>query len=64
MAEKSSWRLTQNLDWKGAKGTRDILSHHDGDVDAEMVFDICDRYIHSIKIAVQRIQHDLDNGSE
>jgi uncharacterized protein with HEPN domain len=28
------------IDWKGVKGTRDILSHHYGDVDAEVLFDI------------------------
>jgi uncharacterized protein with HEPN domain len=48
------------VDWKGAKGTRDILSHHYGDVDAEVVFDICDRYIPSVKITIERIQHDLE----
>ncbi|MEL6398547.1 MAG: HepT-like ribonuclease domain-containing protein [Cyanobacteria bacterium J06626_4] len=31
-----------DVDWKGAKGTRDILSHHYDDVDAEVVFDICE----------------------
>jgi uncharacterized protein with HEPN domain len=29
------------VDWKGAMGTRDILSHHYAYVDAEVVFTIC-----------------------
>ena len=49
-----------NVDWKGAKGTRDILSHHYGDVDAEVVFDICDRYIPSMKIAIEQMKRDVD----
>lgn len=40
------------VDWKGAKGTRDILSHHYEDIDAEVVFYICDRYLPSIKTAI------------
>jgi uncharacterized protein with HEPN domain len=51
------------IDWKGAKGTRDILSHHYGDVDEEVVFYICDRHIPAIKIAIQRMQADLAQSS-
>jgi uncharacterized protein with HEPN domain len=29
------------MDWKGAKGMRDIISHHYFDLDAEVVFYIC-----------------------
>ena len=29
------------IDWKGAKGMRDIISHHYFDLDAEVVFFIC-----------------------
>jgi len=29
------------MDWKGAKGMRDIISHHYFDLDAEVVFSIC-----------------------
>ncbi|MGD1943121.1 MAG: DUF86 domain-containing protein [Leptolyngbyaceae cyanobacterium] len=49
-----------DVDWKGAKGTRDILSHHYGDVDAEVVFDICDRYIPSIKMTIEQMKQDVD----
>ncbi|MFH7245004.1 MAG: DUF86 domain-containing protein [Spirulina sp.] len=44
-----------DVDWKGAKGTRDILSHHYGDIDTEVIFYICQRYLPSIKIAIQSI---------
>jgi len=29
------------MDWKGAKGMRDIISHHYFDLDAEVLFSIC-----------------------
>jgi len=29
------------VDWKGAKGIRDFLSHHYFIVDAEIIFDVC-----------------------
>ncbi|MEI8356033.1 MAG: HepT-like ribonuclease domain-containing protein [Deltaproteobacteria bacterium] len=31
-------------DWKGAKGARDIISHHYFDLNAKAVFGICQRY--------------------
>jgi len=30
------------IDWRGVKGIRDILSHHYFDLDAEIIFNICD----------------------
>ncbi len=30
-----------DVDWKGAKGMRDIISHHYFDLNAEVVFSIC-----------------------
>ena len=29
------------VDWKGAKGIRDIISHHSFDLNADMVFSVC-----------------------
>lgn len=29
------------IDWKGAKGIRDIISHHYFDLNAEVVFSVC-----------------------
>jgi uncharacterized protein with HEPN domain len=33
------------IDWKGVKGIRDILSHHYFSLDAEIIFDICQNKI-------------------
>lgn len=39
------------VDWKGAKGMRDIISHHYFDLNAEVVFSVCkDRIPGLIKV--------------
>jgi uncharacterized protein with HEPN domain len=43
------------VDWKGAKGTRDFLSHHYFMLDAEIIFDVCQTKITGLKEAI----HDL-----
>ncbi|MGE4296224.1 MAG: DUF86 domain-containing protein [Campylobacterales bacterium] len=47
------------VDWKGAKGVRDFLSHHYFDLDAEIVFVICSRYIGGMKTALLSMQKEL-----
>lgn len=34
-----------SVDWKGAKGMRDIISHHYFDLNAEAVFGICKNHL-------------------
>lgn len=42
------------VDWKGAKGMRDIISHHYFDLNAEVVFSICkDRIPGLIETAIK-----------
>ncbi len=43
------------IDWKGAKGVRDILSHHYFDINAEVVFTICKEHISGIGQAVKQM---------
>ncbi len=33
------------VDWKKAKGMRDIISHHYFETDAEVIYDVCKNYI-------------------
>jgi uncharacterized protein with HEPN domain len=40
------------VDWKGAKGIRDFLSHHYFVVDAEVIFDVCQNKIDGLKQAI------------
>lgn len=40
------------VDWKGAKGIRDFLSHHYFVLDAEVIFDICQTKIPGLNQAI------------
>ena len=42
----------QKVDWKGAKGIRDFLSHHYFVLDAEIIFDVCQNKIDGLKQAI------------
>jgi uncharacterized protein with HEPN domain len=43
------------VDWKGAKGMRDIISHHYFDLNAEVVFTICRERIPSLIKAITKM---------
>ena len=43
------------IDWKGVKGIRDILSHHYFDLDAEVIFDICENDLNELMGVTKRI---------
>ena len=47
------------VDWKGAKGARDIISHHYFDLNAEVVFGICQDDMKVLVATVERIIRDL-----
>lgn len=47
------------VDWKKAKGMRDIVVHHYFDIDHETVHVVCSEHIPEIKEAVIRILNDL-----
>ena len=47
------------VDWKGAKGMRDIISHHYFDLNAEMVFTICRERIPGLIITIQKMKDTL-----
>jgi len=40
------------VDWKGAKGIRDFLSHHYFVLDAEVIFDVCQTKIEGLRTAL------------
>lgn len=49
-----------SIDWKGAKGVRDILSHHYFDLDATEVFDICQNDIPNLAAVVKIMIQDCE----
>lgn len=48
------------VDWKGAKGARDIISHHYFDLNAEAVFGICRNDIPTLTATVEKMIEELN----
>lgn len=47
------------IPWKDVKGIRDILSHHYFDLDAEVIFGICNNNIRDLLDILKKIKSDL-----
>lgn len=47
------------IDWKGAKGMRDIISHHYFDVDAEEIFWACENRMKPLAVTIKKIISDV-----
>lgn len=43
------------VDWKGAMGMRDIISHHYFDVDAEEIFWVCENNMKPLAVTLKKI---------
>ena len=56
-------RLTENtllsgypeIEWKKIMGMRDIISHHYFDVDADIIYDVCENHIENLAAALKKI---------
>jgi uncharacterized protein with HEPN domain len=48
------------IDWKKAKGMRDIITHHYFDIDAEIVFVVCKDRLPEMQKVIQKIVNDLE----
>ena len=49
------------IDWKGAKGLRDIITHQYFDIDAEVIFRVCKKHIPFISETIKKIIDFLTN---
>lgn len=47
------------IDWKGAKGLRDIITHQYFDIDAEQIFLVCKKHIPHLSEVINKIISDL-----
>jgi uncharacterized protein with HEPN domain len=47
------------VDWKGAKGIRDIMSHHYFDLDAEEIYFVCNTKLDTLIETIEKILKDL-----
>lgn len=48
------------VDWKRAKGLRDIISHQYFDVDAEEIFHICTTHIETMRKTLNQLIEDME----
>jgi len=47
------------VDWRGVKGIRDIISHHYFDLDAEEIYFVCDTKLDTLIETIEKILKDL-----
>ncbi len=47
------------IDWKGAKGLRDIITHHYFDIDADEIFLVCKKHIPPLSETIKNMISDL-----
>jgi len=59
MTEQKLLENYPEIDWKGAKGMRDIISHHYFDVDAEQIFWVCENMMKHFGETIDKIIQDL-----
>jgi uncharacterized protein with HEPN domain len=59
LTDKKLLQAYSQIDWVGAKGVRDIISHHYFDIDAEEIYWICDQQIEPMQHTIEKIIADL-----
>ncbi|MBN2061947.1 MAG: DUF86 domain-containing protein [Deltaproteobacteria bacterium] len=47
------------VDWKRAKGLRDIITHHYFDLNAEAIFNVCNNQLDNLESAIKQIIEEL-----
>jgi uncharacterized protein with HEPN domain len=47
------------VEWKKVKGIRDILSHHYFDINADIIFDICNTKLEELLNVTQKMIEDV-----
>ncbi|MCU0285052.1 MAG: DUF86 domain-containing protein [Acidobacteria bacterium] len=50
MNYKSLLNKYPEIDWKKVMGMRDMITHHYFDLDAEVVFDVCESHIDDLAV--------------
>lgn len=63
LTDKQLLQEYTEIDWTGAKGVRDIISHHYFDIDAEEIYWICDQQVGPMQVMVEQIIDDLQKQS-
>lgn len=61
VTKRSLLQKYQQVDWKKAKGIRDVISHHYFDLNAEAIFDVCKNHIERLSHTIKKIIKDLSS---
>ena len=56
---KSLLPLYPQVDWKKAKGMRDIISHHYFETDADVIYDVCKNHIPELAQTINKMIREL-----
>ena len=48
------------IDWKKVKGLRDIITHHYFDLDAEAIYDVCEKHIGDLSTTIGKMIKEMD----
>lgn len=49
-----------DVNWKGAKAMRDIIGHHYFEIDAEVIFDVCQNKMEILRDTVKKMLVDIE----
>jgi uncharacterized protein with HEPN domain len=62
LTESSLLANYPGVDWKKAKGMRDVITHHYFDIDAETIYTVCREHLPPMKKVVEAILKDVENS--
>ena len=49
------------VDWKRAKGLRDIITHHYFDINAEAIFNVCNNQVDNLESTIKQIIEEISH---
>ncbi|HIP13481.1 MAG TPA: DUF86 domain-containing protein [Sulfurospirillum arcachonense] len=59
LTEKKLLAKYPDINWRAAKGIRDIITHHYFDLDAESIYDVCENNIEPLLKTIDTIIEDI-----
>ncbi len=61
ITDKILLSMYPQVDWKKIKGIRDFISHHYFDIDAEIIYSICNKHIDEVVETLYLIKEDIND---
>ena len=60
ITERSLLPRYTTVDWKGAMGMRDIITHHYFDIDAEQIFWVCEHQLEPLAETIEQMLKEMN----